>query len=106
MRAGGSARGDGGAAEAAVFEMNVDFDSRIAPAIENFAADDVDDCSHDLFPASNMVVVGWPCHNSWTGNYNGGHGQLIPRAPAFKKISQRPHSALGDRVKGKQRLEK
>ena len=50
MRAGGSARGNGGAAQAAIFEKDIDFDSRVATAIENFAADDIDNCSHGAFP--------------------------------------------------------
>ena len=47
MRAGGSARGHRGAAQRAVLQHDVDFDGRIAAAVENFAADDVGDGGHE-----------------------------------------------------------
>ena len=46
MCAGAGAAGDGGAAERAVFQSDIDFDGRIAAAVEDFAADDVDDGGH------------------------------------------------------------
>ncbi len=47
MRAGRGARGNAGAAEIAAFQDDVDFNRRIAPAIQDLAADDVCDCGHD-----------------------------------------------------------
>src|SRR5206468_10349933 len=46
VRAGRSARGHRRAAGGAVFEHHIDLDGRIATAVENFAADDVDDGGH------------------------------------------------------------
>ena len=46
MRAGGGARRHRGAAHRAVFQHHIDFDRGIAAAVENFAADDVDDGGH------------------------------------------------------------
>ncbi len=46
MRAGGGARRNGGTADRAVFQHHIDFNGGIAPAIENFAANDVDDGGH------------------------------------------------------------
>ncbi len=46
MRAGGSAGRHGGAAHRAVFQHDVDLDGRIAAAVQNLAADDVDDGGH------------------------------------------------------------
>ncbi|MCY1298882.1 hypothetical protein D9M70_483890 [compost metagenome] len=51
MRTGRGARRDRRTAEASVFQVHVDLDGRVAAAVQNFSADDVDDCSHDLFPA-------------------------------------------------------
>ena len=46
MRAGGGARGHGRAADRAVFQHDIDLNRGIAAAVENFAADDVDDGGH------------------------------------------------------------
>ncbi len=46
MRAGGGARGHRRTADRAVFQHHIDFNGGIAPAIENFAANDVDDGGH------------------------------------------------------------
>ena len=46
VRPGRSARRHAGAPARAVFQDHVDFDGGIAAAVENFAADDVDDGSH------------------------------------------------------------
>ena len=86
MRASRRARGNGGAAKAAVFEMDVDFDGRVAPAVENFAADDVDDCSHDLFPASNMVVEDGPVIIHGPEITMAGPEQLRPGTRPSRKI--------------------
>ena len=56
MRAGGGAGGHGGAAHGAVFEHDVDFDGRIAAAVENLAADDVDDGGHVRKSLGNKIV--------------------------------------------------
>ena len=59
MRAGGGARRHRGAADRAVFQHHVDFDGGIAAAVENFAADDVDDGCHDcLFGECRDGTVG------------------------------------------------
>jgi len=50
--AGRGARRDGRAAHAAVFEIDVDLDGRIAAAVQNFTADDVGDCSHERLPGA------------------------------------------------------
>jgi len=49
MRAGRRARRNRRAAHAAIFEVDIDFDSRIATAVENLAGDNVGDCGHDSF---------------------------------------------------------
>src|SRR6202034_3302818 len=46
VRAGRGARGNAGTAAGAVGKDNIDFDGRIAAAVENFPADNVDDRSH------------------------------------------------------------
>ena len=46
VRAGRGAGRHGGAAEGAVLQRHVDLDGRIAAAVENLAADDVDDGGH------------------------------------------------------------
>ena len=46
MGAGRGARRHRGAADRAVFQHHIDLDGRIAAAVENFAADDVDDGGH------------------------------------------------------------
>jgi hypothetical protein len=46
VRARGGARRHGGAAERAVLEDDIDLDGRIASAVENFAADNIDNGSH------------------------------------------------------------
>src|SRR5205814_403401 len=46
VRAGGRAGRDRSAAERAVFEDDIDFDGRIAAAVENFAAVNVGGASH------------------------------------------------------------
>src|SRR3954463_4427555 len=48
MGAGGGARRHGSTAERTIFQHDVDLDGGIATAIENFAADDVDDGGHDV----------------------------------------------------------
>ena len=48
VRAGGGAGRNRGAAERAVLQRDVDFDGRIAAAVEDFAADDVDNGGHDV----------------------------------------------------------
>ena len=50
VRAGGGARGDRGAADRAVLQHHIDLDRGIAAAIENFAADDVDNGGHGGLP--------------------------------------------------------
>ena len=53
MRAGGGARWHRRTADRAVFQHHIDFNGGIAPAIENFAANDVDDGGHVLnFPGN------------------------------------------------------
>ena len=63
MRTGRGAGGNRGAAQAAVLEHHVDLDGGIAAAVENFAADDVDDGGH----AGSGVLPGLP-----TGSPGGG----------------------------------
>ena len=46
MRAGGGAGRNRGAAHRAVLQHDVDFDGRVAAAVQNLAADDVDDGGH------------------------------------------------------------
>ena len=46
VRAGGGARGHGGAAEGAALQDDVDLDRRVAAAVENFARVDVSDHGH------------------------------------------------------------
>jgi hypothetical protein len=46
VRAGRGAQRNGRAAEAAILEVHVHFDGGVAAAVENLAADDVDDSSH------------------------------------------------------------
>ncbi len=46
VHAGAGAAGDGGAADGAVIERDVDFDGGVAAAIENLAAVDIDDHAH------------------------------------------------------------
>ena len=46
MRAGRGARRNRGATHRAVFQHHVDLDGRIAAAVQNLAADDVDDGGH------------------------------------------------------------
>ena len=48
MHAGAGAAGDGGAAERAVGQRDVDFDGGIAAAIENLPAVDVNDFAHGV----------------------------------------------------------
>ena len=58
MRAGRGARRHGGAADRAVLQHDVDLDGGIAAAVEDFAADDVDDGGHEgLF--GNVGMGGW-----------------------------------------------
>jgi hypothetical protein len=45
-RAGGGARRHGGAAHGAAFQQHVAFDGGVAAAVQDFAADDVNDCTH------------------------------------------------------------
>ena len=51
MRAGRGAGRNRGAAHRAVLEHDVDLDGRVAAAVQNFAADDVDDGGHDGCPS-------------------------------------------------------
>ncbi len=64
MRAGRGARRHRGAAKRAIFQKHVDLDGRIAAAVENFSADDIDDGGHGEIPA------GWDdwrrFYRSWT----------------------------------------
>ncbi len=46
VRAGRGARGHRGAAQGAVLEQHVDLDGRIAAAVEDFAAHDINDDRH------------------------------------------------------------
>ena len=46
MRAGGGTRGHRRPSQRAILQHDIDLDRRIAAAIENFAADDVDDGGH------------------------------------------------------------
>jgi hypothetical protein len=46
--AGGSAAGHGGAAHGAAFQQHVAFDGGVAAAVEDLAADDVDDGTHGM----------------------------------------------------------
>ena len=65
MRAGGGARGHRRAADRAVFQHHIDFDGGIAPAIENFAANDVDDGGHVLnFPGNGGSGFGGVLHGA------------------------------------------
>ena len=57
VRAGRGARRHGGAAERAVLQHDVDLDGRIAAAIEDFAADDVDDGGHEAVPVGFARVI-------------------------------------------------
>ena len=55
--AGAGAAGDGGAAERAVGQRDVDLDGRIAAAIENLPAVDIDDRAHgELLPFLSLWV--------------------------------------------------
>ena len=63
MRAGGGARGHRGAADRAVFQHHIDFDRGIAAAIENFAANDVDDGGHGSL-LEFAGLDGWRCFYS------------------------------------------
>ena len=47
--AGGSAAGHGGASHHAAFQQDVAFNSGIAAAVQNFAADNVNNCAHEDF---------------------------------------------------------
>src|SRR5690606_2914116 len=71
MRASRGARGNGRAAETAIFEVHVHFDGGIAAAVENLAADDVDDSSHGYRPVSGFVNRLKSTFNRPFGNYNG-----------------------------------
>ncbi len=48
MRAGGGARGDRGATEAAVIEHHIHFDRGVAAAVENLPSGDIDNGRHAL----------------------------------------------------------
>src|SRR5690606_16235452 len=51
MCARGGARGDRRAAKRAAFQNNIDFNSGITAAVEDFAADNINNCTHQtLFP--------------------------------------------------------
>ena len=57
VRAGRGAGGHGGAAARAVLQHDIDFDGRIAAAVEDFAADDVDDGGHGLVPGCSAAFL-------------------------------------------------
>ena len=55
MRAGRGAGRHRGAAHRAVFQHDVDLDGRVAAAVEDFAADDVDDGGHGAENPSHEI---------------------------------------------------
>ena len=63
MRAGRGAGRHRGAAERAVFQQHIHLDRRIAAAVQNFAADDIDDGGHGITRRS--FAVGAAC-TGWT----------------------------------------
>ncbi len=74
MGAGGGARGHRGAADRAIFQHHIDFDGGVAAAVEDFAADDVDDGGHvSLF--QGMFGIGLRCF------YSNASGQKRPPHP-------------------------
>jgi hypothetical protein len=65
MGTGGGARRHRRAADRAIFQHHIDFNGGIAPAIENFAANDVDDGGHVLnFPGKWRVRFGGVLHGA------------------------------------------
>ena len=56
MCAGRCARRNRSAAHGAIFEDDVDFDSRVAAAIKDFAGVDVDDCAHEDRSCAEMSL--------------------------------------------------
>ena len=56
-RAGGGARGHGGAAHDARFEQDVGLDGGIAARVENLAGDDINDCAHCSCSLSKSVTT-------------------------------------------------
>src|SRR5205823_1164654 len=56
VRAGRGAGGNRGATERAVLQHDVDLDGRVAAAVEDFAADDVDDGGHWFSGRSGMLA--------------------------------------------------
>ena len=72
MGAGGGARRHRRAAHRAVFQHHIDLDRGIAAAIENFAADDVDDGGHGS-------LFGKPDWSGWRCFYSKAWGRKRPR---------------------------
>ncbi|MNS75658.1 hypothetical protein D3C72_1091850 [compost metagenome] len=70
-RTGRSARGHGRTAHGARFEQHVALDGGVASAVENFAADDVNDCTHLYL----FLWVSW-----WSGLAKNGIKGLRPRS--------------------------
>ena len=71
MRAGGGARRHRRAAHRAVLQHHVDLDGGIAAAVENFAADDVDDGGHGCLFGEMPELDGWRCFYSKAGSGKG-----------------------------------
>jgi hypothetical protein len=76
MGAGGGAGRHSGTAERAIFQHDVDLDGWIAAAIENFAADDVDDGGHEHFRSLELIGSPRVLHaaqanvNAWTASFD------------------------------------
>ncbi len=63
VRAGGGAGRDRGAAEAAIVKQHIDLDRRIAAAVQNLAAVNVNDRSHRICSCCGAVLVN--SHAPW-----------------------------------------
>ena len=72
MRTGRSTRRNRRATHRAVFQNDIDFDSRIAAAVENFTADDVDD----------------GCHVRLLKRADSGFGQLLQHGSGAEKANK------------------
>ena len=55
MGAGGGPRWDGGATDDAAFQGDVDFDGGIAPAVEDFAGENINDGRHGVLLETDAV---------------------------------------------------
>ena len=93
VRAGRGARRHGGAAARAVLEDDIDLDGRIAAAVENFAADNIDDGGH----TAAYVPIG----RSITRAASTGSARLLPRLDvwpgrALVMARQAGHAMRGD----------